>query len=128
MARNGLTELDAKSRAVILLARGTNSDKTGEQVGVSGRTIRRWAEAPDFRAEVEAARRALLDEAVKALSAAARDAVDVLHQSLADDNASIRLRAAVALLGALPSISEHVALEERIAALEAALTDGRNTA
>jgi hypothetical protein len=128
MARNGLTELDAKAQAVILLARGTNSDKTGEQVGVSGRTIRRWAEAPDFRAEVEAARRALLDEAVKALSAAARDAVDVLHQSLADDNASIRLRAAVALLGALPSISEHVALEERIAALEAALTDGRNTA
>lgn len=128
MTRNDLTELDAKARAVILLARGTNSDKVGEQVGVSGRTIRRWAEAPDFRAEIEAARRSLLDEAVKALSAAARDAVDVLHQSLSDDSPNIRLRAATALLGALPSISEHVALEGRIAALEAALTDGRTVA
>lgn len=128
MARNDLTELDAKGQAVILLARGTNSDKVGEQVGVSGRTVRRWAEQPDFKAEVEAARRALLDEAVKALSAAARDAVDVLHQSLSDDAPSIRLRAAVALLGALPSISEHVALEQRIAALEAAITDERTAA
>ena len=129
MTESGLTELDARARAVILLARGTNSDKVGEQVGMSGRTIRRWAEAPDFKAEVDAARRALLDEAVKALSAAARDAVDVLHQSLSDDSPNIRLRAAVALLGALPSISEHVALEERISALEAALDpEGRSAA
>lgn len=129
MTSNGLTELDAKSRAVVLLARGTNSDKVGEMVGVSGRTIRRWAEAPDFRAEVEAARRALLDEAVRALSSAARDAVSVLHESLTDPAPNIRLRAAVALLGALPSISEHVALEERIAALEAAFNpEGRSAA
>lgn len=129
MTGNGLTELDAKAKAVLLLARGTNSDKVGEQVGVSGRTVRRWAEQPDFKAEVDAARRALLDEAVRALSSAARDAVDVLHASLTDDSPSIRLRAAVALLGALPSITEHVALEERIAALEAALDpEGRTAA
>nr|WSY53798.1 hypothetical protein OG999_29265 [Streptomyces sp. NBC_00886] len=129
MTMDGLTEIDSKSKAAVLLARGTNSDKVGELVGVSGRTIRRWAEAPEFRAEVEATRRALLDEAVKALSAAARDAVDVLHQSLTDDSPNIRLRAAVALLSALPSLSEHVALEERISALEAALdSDERNAA
>ncbi|WP_019072391.1 hypothetical protein [Streptomyces hokutonensis] len=128
MTSNGLTELDAKAQAVVLLARGTNSDKVGEQVGVSGRTIRRWAEAPEFRAEVEAARRALLDEAVRALSSAARDAVTVLHDSLSDDSPAIRLRAAVALLGALPNIAEHVALEERVAALEAAFDTERTAA
>ncbi|MGW1669007.1 helix-turn-helix domain-containing protein [Streptomyces sp. NPDC002324] len=128
MTRNDLTELDAKAQAVILLARGMNSDKVGETVGVSGRTVRRWAEQSDFKTDVETARRALLDEAVRALSSAARDAVDVLHASLTDDNASIRLRAAVALLGALPSISEHVALEERIAALEAAIDPERTAA
>ncbi|WP_435601266.1 hypothetical protein [Streptomyces sp. C10-9-1] len=117
------TDLDAKAQAIVLLARGTNSDKVGETVGVSGRTIRRWAEAPDFKTEVETARRALLDEAVKALSAAAREAVDVLHQALGDESPSIRLRAAVALLGALPSISEHVALEERLTALESAVAE-----
>ncbi|MGW3846898.1 hypothetical protein [Streptomyces fagopyri] len=128
MTSSDLTEIDARSRAVLLLARGTNTDKAGEQVGRSGRTIRRWAEQPEFKAEVDAARRALLDEAVRALSAAARDAVTVLHESLTDDAPAIRLRAAVALLGALPSISEHVALEERIAALESAIDPERNAA
>lgn len=128
MARNDLTDLDAKNKAVILLARGMNSDKVGEQVGVSGRTIRRWAEGPELRAEVETARRALLTEAVAALGAAARDAVTALHEALADDSAAVRVRAASVLLGALPAFAEHVDLEERLTALEAAVTEQRGVA
>jgi hypothetical protein len=115
-----VSDLDARATAVVLLARGTSTDKAGEQVGVSGRTIRRWAEAPDFRAEVDDARRALLAEAVAALGAAARDAVATLHAALTDDSPGIRVRAAVALLGALPNVAEYAELNDRIANLEAA--------
>lgn len=116
-------DLDAKAKAVLLIARGTSTDKVGEQVGVSGRTIRRWAEAPEFRTEVEAARRALLGEAVAALGAAARDAVATLHDALSDDSPNIRVRAAVALLGALPNVAEYAELNDRIAALESAAAE-----
>lgn len=119
-----VSDLDAKTRAAVLLARGTTTDVAGEAVGVSGRTIRRWREDPDFEADVQAARRALLAEAVAALGAAARDAVSTLHAALKDESPNVRVRAASVLLSALPSITEHADLEQRIAALEAGYAEG----
>jgi hypothetical protein len=69
-----ISDLDAKSRATILLASGSSTDKTGEALGISGRTIRRWREDPAFEAEVTAARRELLAEARSALEAALTEA------------------------------------------------------
>lgn len=123
-----VSDLDAKTRAAILLARGLTTDKAGEAVGVSGRTVRRWREDPAFEADVQSARRALLAEAVAALGAAARDAISTLHAALDDESPSVRVRAASVLLSALPSISEHVSLEDRITALEAAITEQRSVA
>ncbi|MFF0249660.1 helix-turn-helix domain-containing protein [Streptosporangium sandarakinum] len=119
------SDLDQKARAVVLLARGASTDKTGQEVGVSGRTVRRWREDPNFEAEVQAAGRELLAEAVAALGAATRDAITALHDALNDDAPHIRVRAASVLLGALPAISEHARLEQRIAALEAVLIGQR---
>ncbi|MEH0582821.1 hypothetical protein QA942_01405 [Streptomyces sp. B21-106] len=115
--------LDSKSQAIILLARGVSSDKTGEELGVSGRTVRRWREDPDFEAEIRAAQKALFAEARAALGGAARDAIAALHQALEDPSTALRIRAAAVLLSALPAISEQFELEERLAALEAALTE-----
>lgn len=123
-----ITDLDAKSQAIILLARGTTADKTGAAVGVSGRTVRRWREDPDFENEVTAARRMLLAEARAALGGAARDAIATLHEALQDPNPAHRIRAASIVLGALPAISEHFDLEERLATLEAALDETRGAA
>lgn len=117
-----ISDLDQKTRAVLLLARGVSTDKAGQEIGVSGRTVRRWREDPEFEAQVQDAARELLGEAVAALGAAARDAVEALHAALTDENPTIRVRAASVLLSALPAVSEYAALEQRIAALEAAVS------
>lgn len=124
-----VSDLDAKSRAALLLAQGTSCDKAGEAVGVTGRTVRRWREDPAFEAQIQEARRAILAEAVAALGAAAREAVDTLRAALGEESPSIRVRAAVAIIGALPGLSEHAELNDRLARLEAALDpEGRNAA
>src|SRR3954470_24660150 len=123
-----VSDLDAKSRATILLASGSSTDKTGEALGISGRTIRRWREDPTFEAEVTAARRELLAEARSALGAAARDAVATLHAALQDPSVALQIRAASVLLAALPAVTEQLEFEERLAALETALTGARSAA
>lgn len=116
------SDLGARTAAVALLAKGMTTDAVGAQVGMSGRQIRRWAEEPEFRADVEAARRAVLAEAVAALTSAVRKAVDTLTVALDDDSAMIRVRAASELIRSLPLLASHADLEARIAALEAAQT------
>ncbi|WP_405580706.1 helix-turn-helix domain-containing protein [Streptomyces sp. NBC_01092] len=123
-----VSDLDAKSQAIILLARGASTDKTGETLGVSGRTIRRWREDPDFEQDVLTARRELLAEARAALAGAARDAITTLHAALQDENPANRIRAASILVNTLPAISEQLELEDRLAQLEAALGDARRSA
>lgn len=113
--------LDAKARAVILLAAGRSTDDTGRELGINGRTVRRWREDPGFEAQIAEARRATLDEALGALTAAARAAVDVLRDALAEGSPVIRVRAALGLLQALPNITEFAQLEARVAELEARL-------
>lgn len=115
-------DLETRTAAVALLAKGMTTDAVGAQVGMSGRQIRRWAEEPEFRAEVEAARRAILSEAVAALTSAVRKAVDTLTVALDDESSMIRVRAASELIRSLPLLASHADLEARIAALEAAQT------
>lgn len=122
-----VTDLDAKTRVALALAQGVSSDKAGEAAGVSGRTVRRWREDPAFEAQVQEARRAILSEAVAALGAAARDAVDTLRAALSEDSPSIRVRAAVAIISALPGLAEHAELNERLTKLEAALNPDERT-
>ncbi|MFG2640804.1 hypothetical protein ACGFYP_07480 [Streptomyces sp. NPDC048370] len=112
-----------KATAVALLARGLSTEAVGREIGVDGRRVRRWREAPEFQAEVEAARRAILAEAVSALTAAVRDAVSTLHESLEDSSAAVRVRAASEILRALPLLADHAELETRLTALEARLNE-----
>ena len=107
-----------RTAVAALLARGLSADAAGKELGVPGRTVRRWRDDPDFQAEIEAVRRAILAEAVAALTSAVRDAVDTLHTALKDKSPAIRVRAASELIRALPSLAEHADLEARIAALE----------
>lgn len=114
-------DLSARETAIALLAAGMSSNDVGTTIGVSGRTVRRWRlEDPDFREQVEAGRREILQEAVAALTSAVRKAVTALEGALTDPNAMVRVKAGGDLLRALPALSEHAAFEQRLAALEAA--------
>ena len=119
MSEDGLAE---KERAIIGLARGLSTDAVGAELGVSGRTVRRWRDEPGFAASVEAARRETLAEAVAALGHAARQAVETLFEaSLNAENEAVRVRAALGLIGALPSFAQHASIEDRLARVEAAV-------
>ena len=64
MATIGHEELPPKLRAAVLLAMGRPTEEIGPEVGVSGRTVRRWARRPEVRADVSRVRLRLLDGAV----------------------------------------------------------------
>ncbi|MEU6036907.1 helix-turn-helix domain-containing protein [Actinomadura sp. NPDC047616] len=115
--------LDRKSQAALLLARGMSTDAVGAELGVNGSTVRRWRQDPAFQQEVHRISGQLLGEAVNALKVACRDAITTLHAALEDDSATIRVRAAGTLLGALPSIAAHFDLEARLTALEDATSE-----
>ncbi|MFK0125556.1 hypothetical protein ACIQSP_19855 [Streptomyces nigra] len=60
----GREDLPPRVRAAVLLALGRPTEEIGPQIGVSGRTVRRWRAEREFRADVVRVRRRLLDGAV----------------------------------------------------------------
>ncbi|MFJ7229816.1 helix-turn-helix domain-containing protein [Streptomyces tendae] len=75
MATIGQTEVSAvtrvedlppRVRAAVLLAMGRRPEEIGPAVGVSGRTVRRWRERPEMRADIRRVRLRLLDGALAA--------------------------------------------------------------
>ncbi|WP_381562909.1 sigma factor-like helix-turn-helix DNA-binding protein [Streptomyces eurythermus] len=66
---NGLETLPPKMRAAVLLAMGRPTEEIGSVVGVSGRTVRRWRERPEVRADIRRVRAKLLSGAVASVQA-----------------------------------------------------------
>ncbi|MFD5818112.1 helix-turn-helix domain-containing protein [Streptomyces sp. NPDC127038] len=60
----GHVEMPARMRAAVLLALGRPTEEIGPEVGVSGRTVRRWRARPEMRADISRVRLRLLDGAV----------------------------------------------------------------
>jgi transposase len=69
MATNGHEELPPKLRAAVLLAMGRPTEEIGTEIGVSGRTVRRWRQRPEMRADIRRVRVRLLDGAVASVRA-----------------------------------------------------------
>ncbi|MFE3940590.1 hypothetical protein ACFXPV_01710 [Streptomyces sp. NPDC059118] len=106
--------------AVVALARGNTAEQAAREAGVSGRTIRRWMEEPEFGRQVMATRTELLQLAVGQLAAASTKAVATLVDALDNEKGQARVQAARVLLDAVPALRESLDLEQRLAALEAA--------
>ncbi|MEU7048068.1 helix-turn-helix domain-containing protein [Streptomyces eurythermus] len=66
---DGLVDLPPKMRAAVLLAMGRPTEEIGSVVGVSGRTVRRWRERPEVRADIRRVRARLLTGAVASVRA-----------------------------------------------------------
>ena len=114
-----------KLRAIELLLTPLDMTKVAEGAGISRRQLYRWIDEPDFAAALKAAKAEAAQRAITiaagALVVATKTAV---HLAEFSEDESTRLRAAVAVVDMHQRMSEHLDLEQRIAALEA-VTDGR---
>lgn len=116
---------EGKPAAALALARGSDTETAAAEAGVTSRTVRRWiAEDAEFAAEVRRRRDQLLDQAVGALAAASVKAVETLVSALGERAPQHRIRAAVALLAALPALRGEVEIAARLEELEKALKEG----
>lgn len=113
-----------KPAAILALARGATSDEAATEAGVSGRTIRRWMEDPDFRADVQDARSSLMDATVQHLAMGTAEAVATLRQLLNDKDGRVRVQAARTMLDSYLAMNEMHVLQQRIDKLETH-TEGR---
>ena len=73
MVANGHEELPPKLRAAVLLAMGRPTEEIGPEIGVTGRTVRRWARRPEVRADIKRVRLRLLDGAVRLADGRSQD-------------------------------------------------------
>lgn len=117
--------LNTRQRKAIAALLSSRDVRTAAAVAkVGARTLYRWlAESEPFRAALAEAEGNLIGEATRRLLSLAGDAVDVLEQVLSDPKATNyeRLRAAQLTLDVLLKLREAMALEQRLAELEAAV-------
>jgi HEAT repeat protein len=117
------SETSDSGRFLELLAMHVASGKTiraaAEESGCSERQGYRIAATAEFKSRVSEIRSEMTNAAVGELSAAASEAVATIRELLnAENEPSVRLNAAKAILNALGPLSELGELRQRIAALE----------
>lgn len=65
----GRADVPPRMRAAVLLAMGRSTEEIGPEIGVSGRTVRRWRARPEMRADIRRVRLRLLDGAAASVRA-----------------------------------------------------------
>lgn len=121
MAGNG--RVRGEPALIAALAAGRSMPQAAREAGCSERTVARRLADPGFRAKVNEARGQALASALGRLASSGVAAAEALTGLLADENAGVRLRAAVATLELAAKMRESVELEERLARLEQILGD-----
>ena len=124
MAHRGRRNAD--EALALAVAAGQTLRNAAVAVGVSERTAaRRWAD-PAFRCRVSQLRGEMVQRSLGRLADGVTEAADVLRQLLAAESEAVRLGAARSLLELGVKLREPVELEERLAALEARISEGGN--
>lgn len=113
---SALTSRQAKAIAMLLLKPGIA--QAAEAVPVGERTLRRWLAKPEFKAEIEAESRRLLDRAQTRARAATDVAVAALIRNCGDAApAAVQVQAAARLLEHQRN-ADLAEIERRLIALE----------
>lgn len=102
----------------VLVAGGSSVRDAAAEVGCSESTAYRASSSDPFRRRVAELRSEITSQSVGLLAEGATRAARTLVALLDDDEASTRLAAAKAILGALPRVSEFGELRERVDAIE----------
>ena len=112
--------------AITALLSQRNVDEAARSTGVSGRTLWRWLQLPEFQGAYRKARREAFSQSVARLQQASSAAVSTLLKIMVDANApaASRVRAADCVLDHARSAIEIDDIEVRVAAIEAAAASG----
>lgn len=123
----GLTS--KQKRAISALMTSPTIAAAAKAAGCGERTLYRWLGDPVFTAELQAAERQALDATMRRLTSLSVAATSVVAHLLGDDDvpSATKARAADIVFGRMLQWREVMQLEERLAALEAALSVGRIT-
>lgn len=119
--RPGDTLTTQQRRAIAALLAHTTLQDAATTAQCNERTLRRWLQDPDFRAALFVAEAELIDQAARRLLQLQDGAINVLDDLLTATADSVKLRTATAVLDHVLKLRELRTVEDRLAALEAAL-------
>jgi hypothetical protein len=117
----------ADSALVVHLASGVSPAGAAKLAGVSEATCYRRLADPNFRQRVEAARATFWERALGILSKGAAESATVLRRLLRSEDGRIKLQAAKVLLDQGIKVRDQVDIEQRLAALEGRLGNGKKS-
>ena len=108
--------------AIAALLTQRNVEEAARSVGIGVRTLLRWLKLPEFQKAYRDARRAAVGQAVARLQQGTSAAATTLLKVMVDLNtpASVKVRAAEAILNHSAKAIEIEDIDARVAALEAA--------
>jgi hypothetical protein len=110
-----------QAAAVAALVAAPSIAEAGRRVNLSERTLRRWLQDATFRAELAKAQRAAFGDGLATLRAGFPQAVATLRALRGKDTpATVRVRAASAIIALALRATELFEFERRLANLEAA--------
>lgn len=113
-----------KERAIAALLIYPTREEAARAAGLSSKTIRRYWDDPEFKAEYQRAFSELVEGATRQAQRNLEPAVNTLQEIMQDkeQNGQIRVSAARSLLEYSLKLSERVDILERLDTLEATIT------
>jgi len=116
----------AKRRAIAHLIGEPCIERACERSGISRPTYYHWCQTdPDFVAELEEARNAVLEEAMEKLRLSVNQATDELIKLLGSQNEEIRRKAANDILSFVMRWKEQADIESRLTEIETVILERR---